>query len=114
MSILSRSIAVLTVAAGIAAAVPAPAAAAGVGVVTADYEKVHRRGDGRDYDGRYRDGRDHDGPRGWSDHRRHQDWRRAPAPWVWPPYRHGHYRPPVRHCRVEWNWWYRAYVRVCR
>ena len=117
MSILSRSLAirgflVLAVAAGAAAAQPEPARAENAGIVLAD-RGDHDRSGNRGHRGWQGDRGDHRGH--WRDdgHRPGRHWRPGPPPRVRHHYHASPRRPYYRHCRVEWNFWYGGYVRVC-
>lgn len=135
MSIVSRSLALRTLAAlavagGLALAAPGPARADSFsfGVIVTDGDRHghggrrHWRGDrGHHRDGNWRGhrrGGDH-----WRGHRRGGDhWRghRRHGP---PPWAYSHRRAPhgwrrghayVRHCQVVWSNWHGGFVRICR
>ena len=104
---LSRSLAVLTVLAGVAVAAPGSARAdsIGLGLFFTDGDRDDRRR--------------HHGRRGhresWRDHRHHR--RHGPPPWAYAPPPHYGYpyaRPYVRHCQVVWSHWHQNFVQVCR
>lgn len=115
MSILShspaaRALAALALAAGLVLAVPEPARSEPAGIVLVDRD--HRGHRGRND---WRDDRHHDRGhwRGKWRHDGHRHWRRGPPPRIHHHYHGPHWRSYYRHCRVEWNFWYGGYVRVC-